>query len=440
MKHFSPLVEKIPEPFTLSIILTTIAFLASSVVSDLSFLQLSNVWAEGLWSILGFAMQMVLCLSTGFALAQAPFIEKRLLQLCNLPKNYPQSVALVAFFSLLLGTLHWGLGLAGGSLLVREMNKNNQRRHFFGPVGLMAAAGYLPLMIWHSGLSGSAPLLVAEKNHFLVQEIGTLKLTQTLGHWSNLLLIASALVALPLICFFWAQKLAKQENGTETTSCPLSEQKHSDLLFPNSPLELRLPWLGTIIGLIGLIITVLWSKKLGFHQIGLNQLNAFFLFLAITCHLRLDSFLKAFQNGVMASASVILLFPFYGAIMALVKTSGLASVLSSTMVSSANSSTLPFLTFLSAGLLNIFVPSGGGQWVIQGPIAISAGQELGVSNDLVLMSVAYGDQLTNMLQPFWALPLLGLTGIAAKDLLRFTVPLMFVGGFLMIAALFLRSL
>ena len=93
---------------------------------------------------------------------------------------------------------------------------------------------------------------------------------------------------------------------------------------------------------------------------------------------------------------------------------------------SSSTTTLPLFTFVSAGIVNIFVPSGGGQWAVQGPIALTAGIDANVPVGKMIMSVAYGDQLTNMLQPFWALPLLAITGVKAKDIVGYTALLMVV--------------
>ena len=113
--------------------------------------------------------------------------------------------------------------------------------------------------------------------------------------------------------------------------------------------------------------------------------------------------------------------------MGIMKGAGLVVLLSNFFVGISTAVTLPIFTFFSAGLVNIFVPSGGGQWAIQGPIIIESAQQLGVPLPKMVLALAYGDQITNMLQPFWALPLLGITQIKAKDLLPYTLVMMLVG-------------
>ena len=109
------------------------------------------------------------------------------------------------------------------------------------------------------------------------------------------------------------------------------------------------------------------------------------------------------------------------------KGSGIAAMMSDFFVSISTEATFPIFTFFSAGIVNIFVPSGGGQWVMQGPIILEAACNIGVSFNKTIMALAYGDQLTNMLQPFWAIPLLAITGLKAKEILPYTLFLLIIG-------------
>ena len=110
----------------------------------------------------------------------------------------------------------------------------------------------------------------------------------------------------------------------------------------------------------------------------------------------------------------------------MMRQSGLVEVFSNALVNASNTLTFPVFTFFSAGLVNLFVPSGGGQWAVQGPILIDAATQLGVSHSDTVIALAYGDQWTNMLQPFWALPLLAITGLQARQIIGYTAALMFL--------------
>ena len=141
----------------------------------------------------------------------------------------------------------------------------------------------------------------------------------------------------------------------------------------------------------------------------------------------IKNFLAAVQEAIGDVSGILIQFPLYFGIMGIMKESGLATLIAAQITNTANEITLPIYTFLSAGLLNMFVPSGGGQWQIQAPIIIETAQKTGTSLAKMIMALAYGDQITNMLQPFWALPLLGITGLKAKDILPYTLVLFLTG-------------
>ncbi|NSX56964.1 TIGR00366 family protein [Parasulfitobacter algicola] len=98
---------------------------------------------------------------------------------------------------------------------------------------------------------------------------------------------------------------------------------------------------------------------------------------------------------------------------------------------------LPLLAFLSAAVVNVLMPSGGGQWAIQGPIIMPAAQALGADEARVIMAVAWGDAWTNMIQPFWALPALAVAGLSARDIMGFCVIVLLVSGLVLIPGLML---
>jgi short-chain fatty acids transporter len=159
----------------------------------------------------------------------------------------------------------------------------------------------------------------------------------------------------------------------------------------------------------------------------------------ILLHGRFSSFLKAIDEAIGGAAGILIQFPLYFGIMGLMKYSGLVEVFSNFFIAHSNATTYPLFTFLSAGIVNIFVPSGGGQWAVQGPIIVKAATSMGIDLPKSILAMAYGDQLTNMLQPFWALPLLGITGLKAKEILPYTLLMMLVGAVIFVGALLLTT-
>ena len=168
-----------------------------------------------------------------------------------------------------------------------------------------------------------------------------------------------------------------------------------------------------------------------------NLLNFFMLGLAILLHGNFSNFLKAVERAIGDVSGILIQFPLYFGIMGIMGGSGMIGQISDFFVSISSTTTLPIFTFFSAGLVNIFVPSGGGQWAVQGPLVLESALALKVPLPKAIMALAYGDQLTNMLQPFWALPLLGITKLKAKEILPYTLLFMLVGGLIYLVGLLL---
>ena len=184
--------------------------------------------------------------------------------------------------------------------------------------------------------------------------------------------------------------------------------------------------LGVGLGIALLAGFALYAYETGIQRLGLNQVNAVMLGVGLILHASPTSYLRAVEEAARGCAGIILQFPLYAGVMGIMAASGMLAMFAETAAQSSSATTLPLFTFVSAGIVNIFVPSGGGQWAVQGPIALTAGIDADVPVGKMIMSVAYGDQLTNMLQPFWALPLLAITGVKARDIVGYTALLMVV--------------
>ena len=165
----------------------------------------------------------------------------------------------------------------------------------------------------------------------------------------------------------------------------------------------------------------------------LNIVNFIFMFLGILAHGSLRRYIDAIGDAASSAAGIILQFPFYAGIMGMMVGANengvsLASIIANAFVAISNDVTFPMLTFLSAGIVNFFVPSGGGQWAVQGPVMMPAAAEMGVSAARCGMGIAWGDCWTNLIQPFWALPALAIAGLKARDIMGYLVPLLIVVG------------
>lgn len=427
-----------PDPFVLAVLLTFVTFGLGLLFSDLSPVALLEAWQgdAGFFSLLRFAMQMVLMLVTGHALASANVVRRGIARLADLPQTGAQGAALVALVAMSAALLNWGLGLIVGALLARDVGVSCRRRGIPAHYPLLVAAGYSGLLCWHGGLSGTAPLKMtteADVTKFLGPELAAkvppLAFTDTVLSPFNFLATGGLLLLVPALCYALSPKNegapCPAHLADETPPRSSSAQAGEALTIPER-LE-RSRALGFLTVLPLLAASVLWLRAHGIAKLDPDALNLFFLTLGLLLHGSLRAYGTAIGNAAQGAAGIVLQFPFYAGIMGIMRASGMATAFASFLSSSVPASLFLTTTFASAGLINLFVPSGGGQWAIQGPIAMEAALRLGVDPALAVLSVAYGDQLTNMLQPFWALPLLAITEVRARDMIGYTAVLMLGG-------------
>jgi short-chain fatty acids transporter len=299
---------------------------------------------------------------------------------------------------------------------------------------LLGAAGYAGLAVWHGGLSGSAPLLVATQGHFLADQIGVLPVTETLFSPLNLVVSVALILVLPGV-FGLLSPSAPDEMTPINEVLPNTEQLIRARAHPSDATTEEVTFatrlensvaISMAAGLAGMIVVASHFVGKGF-DLNLDIVNFTFLFLGILLHRTPRNYVRAVSEGVKGCAGIILQFPFYSGIMGMMRFSGLVAVIAGWFVAISNEHTYPVLAYVSAGIINIFVPSGGGQWAVQGPVLVEAATTLDVSIPKCVMALAYGDQWTNLFQPFWALPLLGLTGLKARQIMGYCVAVMLLG-------------
>ncbi len=379
-------------------------------------------WGDGFWDLLDFAMQMSLIVVTGYILANTPLVKKLLTKLSKLANTPGQAVLLVSFIAAIACLINYGFGLVVGALLAIHVAKRVPSVDY----RILMASAYSGFLLWHGGLSGSIPLTIATENHFLADLIGVIPITETLLSNFNLFIVITLLISLPMV----NRLLMKSSDDiskvdTELLDKQISaivETSHENSIENNTPAE-RLEnskIISFIIGLLGLFYVALHFIQNGL-DLNINIVNFIFLFLGVIFHRTPRRFLDSVIDAVKNAGGIIVQFPFYAGIMGMMVASGLSEQMSLWFVSISNEFTLPLFTFISAGIVNFFVPSGGGQWAIQGPIMIPAALEIGVDTAKTAVAVAWGDAWTNMIQPFWALPLLAIAGLKVKDIMGFCV-------------------
>lgn len=428
-----------PDPFIFAILLTLLVYVLGLIFTPRGPNGLIQDWYKGFWNLLTFGMQMVLILVTGYALASAPVVQRGLRWLAQRPRSGAGAVGLVAVVAAVLGWINWGLGLIAGALLAREVSAAGRLRGIKVHFPLAAAAGYAGVVIWHGGLSGSAPLLVNTKGHFLESAIGIVPLTQTIFRPFNLVLAVAIVIVVPLVLMSMHPKpeqVLEMEPVLAGGSGPLTaappEQVTLAARLENSRV---LTWLMV---LAGLLVLVPYFAQRGILGLDLNIVNFTFLMAGMLLHGSPINYVRAVVDGAKASSGIIVQFPFYAGIMGIMTYSGLVKVIAGWFVAISTPLTYPFWTLVSASLINLAIPSGGGQWAVQGPVMVEAAKILNVDVGRTIMGVAYGDELTNMIQPFWALPLLGITGLRAGEVMGYTATFMlFVFVLMAVAVVFL---
>lgn len=456
-----------PDPFVLAVALSVIVLVTAVLAGDWPTLAAElgeapgalaklaaglDAWAgTGLWKLLSFAMQMVIMLVLGTALAEAPVVRRGIAGLARLPRHPRVLVALTALVSIVLALLSWSLSLIGGALFAREAGRQAQARGWRLHYPILCAAAYAGLMCWHGGLSGTAPLKATTAKDMkevlgeeLAATVGTIGLDASLLSPLNLFVSGGLLVLGPLL---FALLTPRDGEDPKPEPPPPSIAKapetdagegSADEPAPATTLDRveRSSVVVWVLGLPMLAALVLRLSETGITNLAIDTVNLALWVLALLLHGKPHRFVAACARGLQSCTGIVLQFPLYAGIMAVMAASGLSAKLTAT-VASAGPGLLAPLTFLSAGLLNLLVPSGGGQWAVQGPIIMQAALDTGVAPGEVLMAMAYGDQWTNMLQPFWALPLLAVTGVRARDIVGYTVLWMIFGGLWMLAGLLL---
>lgn len=446
-KIFYGLRNSLPSPLSIAILLTIVVFIVTCFTvspknDEAVVTTVFNLWEHGVWNTGGmvFLVQMMLMLILGHALAltnTANVVINKLVGLTNQPR---QMVWIVCFTTLLVSWFNWGLGLIFGAILCRKVGEYAQLHQIKINYALIGAAGYAGLMFWHGGLSGSALVKVAEQGHLhslvstkIEQLPVSIGFNQTVFSVANIIVSIAVLLVVPVILMQIGKNNLKIPRGLIMVEGDL---KSNESEFLAEKLDVS-NWFGAIIGaviLLGIAYKFITSSQ-GWSFITPNTINLSLFGLAILLHKSIKNFSSAIDKAIADGAGILIQFPLYFGIMGLMSGGNLIEHIANFFVSFSTVNSFPVWAFISAGFVNLFVPSGGGQWMVQGPIIIDACLQLGVPLNKGIMALAYGDQITNMLQPFWALPLLGITKLKAQQILPYTLVLLLVGSLIYILGL-----
>lgn len=420
----------LPNPFLFAIILTFIAYIMGITIASQSPMEMVKHWYSGFWNLLTFAMQMVLILVTGYVLAYHAYTRRIIRALARVPSTGRQAAVLVAIVAMVLSWINWGLGLIVGAIMARETARQAYFKKIPVHYPVLCAAGYTGLgVVWHWGLSASAPLLSATKDHIFADLIGIIPSSETIFSGYGLILSILSVFFVSAVIYFLSPRSPERCRGIDyyVPDAIREEEKiteEQEQLISVADKINSSKVIGGLLALMGLTYIVFYFVVEG-KGLNLNIVNFTFLFVGLALYMSPKSYMDNFYDAVKSSAGIILQFPFYAGIMGMISLSGLGVIMAGWLVHISSAGTFPIMTWLTGGLVNLFVPSGGGEWTVVGETILRAAQQLEVPIGKTIMAYAVGDAWTNLFQPFWAIPLLGITGMRARDIFGYCITLLF---------------
>jgi short-chain fatty acids transporter len=438
--RFVDFVERFyPDAFVFAVLISFGTFALVLGLTETGPVRALSIWGAGLTGLLGFMAQIAITLVAAHALAHTDLVDRILRRAAGWPDTDRQAYALVAAVGGLGSLFAWALGLVVGALFAVEVAKQCRRRRIVVHFPLLVASGYAGFVVWHMGYSSSAALFVATPGHTLEGSLGIIPVTETIFAAWNVALALATVAAVSALCAAMSPRRGQIEyRGSDETK---HEVEGSGALPPatfGSWLESR-RWLSIAMGAVFLGYLALGFAERGF-QLTLDSVNWSFLGLGLLLARSPLHYARLVSDAGRTLGPIILQYPFYAGIMALMTETELVTILSGAFTKIATAETLGFWAFLAGGFVNFFIPSGGGQWVVQGPIFAEAARELGVSYPVVVMGVAYGDQWSNMIQPFWTIPILAIAGLGMRAVMGYCVVvfaatfLLFGGALLLVGA------
>ncbi len=432
--------RNMPNPYLFAVILTFIAYFMGWILTENGPMDMIKHWYDGFWKYLTFAMQMVLILVTGHALAIAPGVHPFLKRLARIPKTSGQAVLLTAYVATIITYFNWGLGLIIAAIFAREVAKEGFAKKINIHYPLLAATAYTGQMVWHIGPSTSAGLLSATKGHVFEKIFGIIPITESVfTPYAILMAIMLCLIVIPITMWLMTPKDPDECRGIDAClgidkfAPELMETKDLDKEEKPSPIKkkgfadlLENSWIiSYLVGLAGVVYIFYYFATKGV-SLNLNIFNFIFLIAGIILHRTPIRYVRAITTATPGASGIILQFPFYAGIMGMISFSGLAAIITTWFLGFATAASFPIITWITGGIVNIFIPSGGGEWGVIGGIVGQVSLDLGVPVGKSIVAYGCGDMWTNMFQPFWAIALLGITGLRARDIMGYCMVLMIV--------------
>ncbi|QYJ03245.1 TIGR00366 family protein [Nocardioides panacisoli] len=434
-RPLSRFVERwIPGPLALAVVLTAVVAVMALTMTDASADEVVLAWGDGLTGLLAFMTQVALVLLLGYSLANVRPVHRLLIKVASLPRSPRQAYGFLALVGGIASLISFGLGLIVAGVMAVEVSRvfRDRGRPLHYP--LLVAAGYSGFVVWHMGYSGSGPLNAATDGGAYTDLPGGIVpvAETTFSSWN---IIATIVTLAVVTVAMMALAPSRDEEVVAAPDAVYDEKAEADVPaatdheVEKTPADRVDTFRGVtlIAGVFMSLYLVLFFYNNGF-TLNLDLVNWTFLALILLLVGNAKELAELIARGGRTVGEVLLQYPLYAGIIGMMGATGLVEIISEFFIDISSPGTLGLLAFLSAGLLNMFVPSGGGQFALMAPLFAGAADSQGVDQSVVIMAIAYGDQWTNMIQPFWAVPLLAVAGLRVRDILGYTFVTLILSG------------
>lgn len=408
-----------PDPLVIAIFLTAVSFVCALLFTDFTAMQSVEAWGNSYWDLLRFTAQMILILALAHVLANTRPVNKALVWLASFVRSAEMAYVGITMFASGAALLSWGLGLILPAVLSLIVANNCRERGIKVHFPLLVACGYCGTLVGMQGLSASIPLILNTPNHFLQDEIGLIGLDKTIFSWWSMSIVFAIVLFLPQVMRRMApddKDIVEIPAGVRPASTDPAPAEAATT--PSQKLE-NARWVTLLLAVFGGIYVVRYFAAGG--ELQLDSLNMIFVVLGLAFADSPRHYIELLCNAARVAGPFLIQYPLYSGLMGLIADSGLGALIVSGFVAISSTDTLSIWTFFSAAFLNLFIPSAGGQWAVQGPIVTEAAVQLGADIPRVAMSVAIGEVWTNAIQPLYAVPVLAIAGLHIRDIMGYCV-------------------
>ena len=415
----------VPDSWVIAVVLTIIVAVLAMTIGGAAPGAALDAWGRGLSALLTLTMQFTLMMVVSYACAVSPPLKRLFDWLASRPhpERPRQAIVLMAFFSTVTAWLNWAFSLVVSAAFLPFVVRANPRADF----RLLVTCAYLGIgTVWHTGLSGSAPLIIATPDNFLLKAGILHELIPTsrtmFAPFNLVYAVLAGLVGIAIVAALVPPAehtlIVSGEQASRLETANRMKEK-PEVMLPVDRMEWWPGW-SLITGGAMLAYFGYQVQKVGLAQAWtIDSYNLVLFALAMLLHWYPKSFLGACEEGIKHTWGIVIQYPLYGGIFGLMSYTELGAVLTHFFVNVSSPRLFPVIIYVYSAILNYFVPSGGSKWIVEASYLIPAGQALGVSIPTVTLSYAYGDMTTNLIQPFWAIPILAVAGLRFGDIMGY---------------------